>query len=143
MRVLYTGLAASVLLFVGAATAGAQSGPITCSELPQAAAFVAKLKPGPNTSAAERHLDAARSAKSEARCVAELRKVDHYARRSAEADRRLASHHENAAHEKTTHHQRTVTSAHHVLCADALHQDRPGGSDYHGPPVAGCPRSRI
>jgi predicted small secreted protein len=24
-------------------------------------------------------------------------------------------------------------------CADALHQNRPGGSDYHGPPVAGCP----
>jgi hypothetical protein len=24
-------------------------------------------------------------------------------------------------------------------CADALHQDRPGGTDYHGPPVAGCP----
>lgn len=26
-----------------------------------------------------------------------------------------------------------------VLCADPLHQDRPGGSDYHGPPVPGCP----
>jgi hypothetical protein len=26
-----------------------------------------------------------------------------------------------------------------VQCADALHQDRPGGTDYHGPPVAGCP----
>jgi hypothetical protein len=25
-----------------------------------------------------------------------------------------------------------------VLCADPLHQNRPGGSDYHGPPVAGC-----
>jgi predicted small secreted protein len=24
-------------------------------------------------------------------------------------------------------------------CADAMHQDRPGGTDYHGPPVAGCP----
>ena len=24
-------------------------------------------------------------------------------------------------------------------CADALHQDLPGGSDYYGPPVAGCP----
>ena len=23
-------------------------------------------------------------------------------------------------------------------CADMLHQGRPGGSDYHGPPVAGC-----
>jgi len=27
-----------------------------------------------------------------------------------------------------------------VQCADALHQDRPGGTDYYGPPVAGCPR---
>jgi peptidoglycan hydrolase-like protein with peptidoglycan-binding domain len=25
-----------------------------------------------------------------------------------------------------------------VQCADFLHQDRPGGSDYHGPPVRGC-----
>jgi len=25
-----------------------------------------------------------------------------------------------------------------VQCADFLHQSRPGGSDYHGPPVAGC-----
>ena len=23
-------------------------------------------------------------------------------------------------------------------CADMLHQDRPGGSDYQGPPVPGC-----
>ncbi len=29
-----------------------------------------------------------------------------------------------------------------VQCADALHQDRPGGSDYHGPPVPECPPSR-
>jgi hypothetical protein len=27
-----------------------------------------------------------------------------------------------------------------VQCADALHQDRPGGTDYHGPPVVGCPQ---
>ena len=26
-----------------------------------------------------------------------------------------------------------------VQCADALHQDRPGGTDYHGPAVVGCP----
>jgi hypothetical protein len=25
-----------------------------------------------------------------------------------------------------------------VQCADFLHQDRPGGSDYYGPPVPGC-----
>jgi hypothetical protein len=30
----------------------------------------------------------------------------------------------------------------HVRCADWLHQSRPGGSDYHGPPVAGCRPSR-
>jgi predicted small secreted protein len=24
-------------------------------------------------------------------------------------------------------------------CATPLHQDLPGGTDYHGPPVAGCP----
>lgn len=28
-----------------------------------------------------------------------------------------------------------------VSCADFLHQARPGGSDYQGPPVAGCPQS--
>jgi predicted small secreted protein len=29
-------------------------------------------------------------------------------------------------------------------CADALHQDRPGGTEYHGPPVPECgaPASR-
>lgn len=27
-------------------------------------------------------------------------------------------------------------------CADKLHQDRPGGTDYYGPPVAGCPQMR-
>jgi Flp pilus assembly protein TadD len=25
-------------------------------------------------------------------------------------------------------------------CADWMHQSRPGGSDYHGPPVPGCPQ---
>ncbi len=27
-------------------------------------------------------------------------------------------------------------------CGGFLHQDRPGGTDYAGPPVAGCPPSR-
>jgi len=27
-----------------------------------------------------------------------------------------------------------------VQCADFFHQDRPGGSDYRGPPVPGCPQ---
>ncbi len=26
-----------------------------------------------------------------------------------------------------------------VRCADPLHQDLPGGTDYRGPPVSGCP----
>ncbi len=35
-----------------------------------------------------------------------------------------------------------ATVAPPVQCADLLHQDRPGGSDYHGPPVPECPPSR-
>lgn len=27
-----------------------------------------------------------------------------------------------------------------VQCADAMHQSRPGGTDYNGPPIAGCPQ---
>src|SRR5690349_19617090 len=29
-----------------------------------------------------------------------------------------------------------------ALCADMMHQDRPGGTDYFGPPVPGCPPRR-
>ena len=29
-----------------------------------------------------------------------------------------------------------------VQCADPLHQDRPGGTDYQGPPVTECPTRR-
>jgi hypothetical protein len=29
-----------------------------------------------------------------------------------------------------------------VQCADPLHQDRPGGTDYYGPPVPQCPPQR-
>jgi hypothetical protein len=32
-----------------------------------------------------------------------------------------------------------VVPAPAVECADTLHQGRPGGSDYVGPPVPGCP----
>jgi hypothetical protein len=91
---------------------------ITCSQVPDAQRYVEGLRPGPNTSRALQHLDLARSAPSEAQCVSELRIVDRYAKRSAAADRRAA----------------------HPRCADVLHQDRPGGSDYRGPPVAGCRR---
>jgi hypothetical protein len=27
-----------------------------------------------------------------------------------------------------------------IRCADPLHQNRPGGSDYKGPPIPECPR---
>ena len=105
---------------------GLAAAAIPCSDLPKAQSFVDGLKPGPNTRAAQSHLDAAKTAASPEQCSAELQKVDYYARRSAAADRRAARH-------RVAYHR-------HVLCADALHQDRPGGSDYHGRPVPGCPR---
>ena len=37
-------------------------------------------------------------------------------------------------------HHPTYPAVRRVRCADWLHQNRPGGSDYHGPPVAGCRR---
>ncbi len=33
----------------------------------------------------------------------------------------------------------TSASGSAVRCADAMHQNLPGGTDYHGPPVYGCP----
>jgi hypothetical protein len=61
---------------------------IPCSDLPQAEKFVhEKLRPGPNTIEAERHLELARKAKSERECSDELTAVDAYARRSLAADR--------------------------------------------------------
>ena len=142
MKLLFAALAAGALLT--SASANAQNAPISCSELPQAAAFVGTLKPGPNTRAAERHLEAAKNASSDQRCVAELRLVDHYARRSAAADRSQAEQVRQLSPEQTgaanPEPQPAGPAPHprHVLCADPLHQDRPGGSDYHGPPVAGC-----
>jgi len=65
--------------------------PITCSELPKAEAFVdAKLKPGPNTDKAKQHLAAAKSAKSDSQCAAELKQVDYWAKRSLAADKKPA-----------------------------------------------------
>jgi hypothetical protein len=99
---------------------------ITCAQLPKAAEFVnTKLKPGPNTDAAKRHLEAAQHAASDAQCVAELRRVDYYAKRSMVADQHVA-----AAHT-------------HVRCGDILHPTLPGGVDYRGPPVPGCPQVRF
>jgi hypothetical protein len=84
MRVVIVMLALLVLS-PGLAAAAA----IPCSDIPKAQHFVDGLRPGPNTRAAQRHLDAAKRARSARQCSAELRKVDFYARRSAAADRRL------------------------------------------------------
>ncbi len=62
--------------------------PIPCSDIPKAQAFIDKLQPGANTRAAQKHLDAAKRAKSERQCSAELRQVDRYARRSYAADKK-------------------------------------------------------
>jgi hypothetical protein len=72
-----------------AQTQASKPHPITCAELPKAEAFInAKLKPGPNTDKAKRHLAAAKSAKSDSQCVAELKRVDYYAKRSLAADKK-------------------------------------------------------
>ena len=121
MRVLVA-VAATLL---GLASALPAAAAITCADIPAAQTFVDGLKPGPNTKAAQAHLDKAKSAGSDSQCVAELTQVNKYAARSAAADKRAAA---GGARPRR------------VLCADALHQNRPGGTDYRGPPVAGCPR---
>lgn len=123
-----TAIAAFLVLLTPQLAAAATS--FSCSQIPDAQRFVDKLQPGPNTSAAQTHLDVAKHAGSEQACVAELRQVDKYARRSAAADKRKAA--------GGTHHV-----VHHVRCADVTHQDRPGGTDYRGPPVAACPQQHF
>ena len=81
--------AALLALLVPSVTAAAAA--IPCSDLPLAERFVQKLRPGPNTRAAQRHLQAARDASSKRQCSAELRQVDKYAKRSVAADKRHAS----------------------------------------------------
>ena len=106
--------------------AQAATSQIKCSQIDDAQHFVDGLKPGPNTTAAQQHLDAARTASQgghDRQCVSELSRVNYYARRSAAADKRAASGHGHTRH---------------VVCADAMHQNRPGGSDYRGPSY-GCP----
>ena len=78
-------LAVAALLLQATAAAAAA---IPCSDVPMAQYFINKLKPGPNTRAAQHHLDLAKKAKSESACSAELAEVDKYARRSAAADKR-------------------------------------------------------
>jgi len=105
---------ATVFLSAPAMAAG-----FSCAQIPDAQAYVDKLRPGPNTEKAQHHLDAAKHASSDGRCVAELRQANTYARRSAAADHRMAL--------RGT-----------PRCADTLHQDRPGGTDYHGPSGTAC-----
>jgi hypothetical protein len=127
MRVIVTFIVAT--LFAAPALAAEK---IECSQIPHAQSFVDGLKPGPNTTAAQRHLDAAKSAKSDQQCVTELGKVNYYAKRSAAADKRLAKK-PNAKMAKTKMMRTTP-------CADVVHQDRPGGSDYAGN-SAGCKKT--
>ncbi|HUN48529.1 MAG TPA: hypothetical protein VMU85_18515 [Stellaceae bacterium] len=84
MRSLLAAAVVAALLPVSVASAA----PIPCSDIPMAQSFLNKLKPGPNTRAAQHHLDLAKQAKSESQCSAELAEVDKYARRSAAADKR-------------------------------------------------------
>ena len=134
MRVISAAIAAAFLLaaptiVLAQGQAGAPR--ITCSQIPQAQRFVEGLKPGPNTRAAQQHLDAAKHAAdsgNDRECVSELTRVNDYATRSADADKRGSARH---------------STRRHVLCADAMHQNRPGGTDYKGPPVAGCPKRTL
>ena len=129
--------AAAAFLFAGSPLTQAATSHITCSQIPDAQRFVGSLQPGPNTNAAQQHLDAAKRAAdagNDKQCVSELGRVNTYATRSAAADKRAAAH--PASAHTTTHHR-------HVVCADALHQNRPGGTDYHGPAVAGCARPSL
>ncbi len=132
-------LLAALILAVAPATASAKLLP--CSEIPAAQRFVDGLKPGPNTRAAQQHLDAAKRAHSDQECDKELRQVDKYARRSAAADKRAAGRAE-APQAATAKPAPAAAPARPVQCADWMHQDRPGGTDYHGPPVPGCPSRR-
>jgi hypothetical protein len=125
MRLATAGLAACLLLGPVLPAAAAGSCP---SQIRAAQHYVNRLGPGPNTREAQRYLNAAKRARTQSQCVADLRKVDYYARRSAAADRR-STH-------RTSGYGSSIAPA--AKCADALHQSRPGGSDYHGRPVPGC-----
>ncbi len=134
MRVIVTLIVAS--LFAAPALAAEK---IECSQIPHAQSFVDGLKPGPNTVAAQRHLDAAKTAKSDQQCVTELGKVNYYAKRSAAVDKRLAAagfHQAKKPNAKMAKSKAIRTAQ----CADTLHQDRPGGSDYKGM-SAGCKKT--
>jgi hypothetical protein len=78
-----------VALLVGASPALAAS-EITCAQVPKAEAFLHKLKPGPNTEAAWRHLAAAKRANTDRACVEQLGAVNYFAKRSLAADRQAS-----------------------------------------------------
>lgn len=133
MRMISATIAAAVLLAAPIHAQAQGAAPrITCAQIPEAQRFLQGLKPGPNTSAAQQHLDAAKRAAdagNNRQCVSELARVNDYATRSANADKRAAEHRPAARRR--------------VLCADPMHQNRPGGTDYHGPAVAGCPKRTL
>ena len=87
LRIGALALGAALLLATGAAAMP----PIPCSDIPLAQRYLGGLQPGPNTRAAQEHLDAAKRAHSEAECDKELRQVDLYARRSTAADKKAAA----------------------------------------------------
>ena len=83
----------AVLIAALAAPGIAGAAGIPCSDLPKAEKFVHdRLKPGPNTTEAEHHLELARQAKTERECSDELAAVDAYARRSLAADKAAQPH---------------------------------------------------
>ena len=140
--------ATATCLFAMPALAASQ---ITCSQIPEAQHFLETLKPGPNTAQAERHLELAKKARTNQECVRELGIVNYYAKRSAAADARGRNIHREAAPEPNAAPHAAPIEAdradmrapaamppRHVQCADLMHEDRPGGTDYHGPAVPGC-----
>ena len=73
------------------ATPGVALAAIPCSDLPKADQYIhERLHTVPNTRAAERHLEAARRARSERACSSELAQADRYAKRSLAADNAAA-----------------------------------------------------
>jgi len=134
-------LATAALLLLGAPAMAATQ--IQCSQIPHAQAFINGLKPGPNTKLAQQHLDAAKRAKSDKECVDELGKVNYYAKRSAAADKRAPQSATKPTKPTKTPPKTTAKAKRPrtVQCADLLHQNRPGGTDYKGPPVPACNRA--
>ena len=69
---------------------GIANAAITCADLPQAEAYVRDhLRPGPNTRQAQRHLEAAKHARSPQECRTELGRVNYFTKRSLAADARV------------------------------------------------------